>query len=439
MTNRLSAVALAAALALASHSAQAQLAPSVEAQLLKRLDALAQELESVKSELKAVKATQAAQATQVAQAMAATDMANAAGVSAPGRSEGMSATELTAYGEINYSRPHADKAKTEADVARFVLGYQHRFNEKTKVVAELEVEHAVTSSSDQGEVAVEQAFIEHRLSDTYGARAGLFLIPLGMLNTNHEPTAFYGVQRNVVETAIIPSTWREAGVQVFGEHDNGVSWSAGLSTGFDLSKWDSSSDGGVQAPLSSIHQEGQLAKSKDLAVFGAVDWRGVPGLRLGGGLFTGQLAQGAANFASPKARLTLWDLHAKWTPGAWDWSAVYAHGGISGAGDFNTTVAGNTALVPKLFDGWYLQGAYKFRLGGDYTLAPFGRLERVNTGRSFDGVLQGFNPTAYATEQIITLGANLNIAPTVVIKADIKRLKVATDANSFNLGLGFSF
>ncbi|MFX8203624.1 hypothetical protein ABTL17_20170, partial [Acinetobacter baumannii] len=77
------------------------------------------------------------------------------------------------------------------------------------------------SSSDKGEVEVEQLYIEHRLNDTYGLRAGLFLMPVGLLNTNHEPTAYYGVERNFVETAIIPSTWREGGVQLFGEHDSG--------------------------------------------------------------------------------------------------------------------------------------------------------------------------------------------------------------------------
>src|SRR5438874_6846832 len=32
-------------------------------------------------------------------------------------------------------------------------------------------------------------------------RAGLFLMPVGLLNETHEPTAYYGVERNFVETA----------------------------------------------------------------------------------------------------------------------------------------------------------------------------------------------------------------------------------------------
>ena len=86
------------------------------------------------------------------------------------------------------------------------------------------------------------------------------------MNTNHEPTAYYGVERNFVETAIIPSTWREAGLGLSSTLDNGLTWDVGLTTGFDLAKWDAASNEGRESPLGSIHQEGQLAKSRDLSV-----------------------------------------------------------------------------------------------------------------------------------------------------------------------------
>ena len=408
--------AMALSLTLAFGSAQAQ---SSEAQLVKKLDDLAAELEKLKAELKQMK-------DQPAAAPAA--------VPAPSASA-QAATQLTAYGEINYSRPSRDSSATQANITRFVLGYQHRFNEKTKVVAELEVENAVVSATDSGEVAVEQVYVEHRLNDTYGVRGGLFLMPIGLVNQNHEPHTFFGVNRPLVETSIIPSTLREVGLQMFGEHDNGVSWSAGLSTGPDLTKWDPLDGGGVESPLRTVHQEGQLAKSKDLTVFGAVDWRGIPGLRVGGGLMSGKMGHGTAGFAAPNARYTLADLHAKWTPGAWDLSALYARGTISGAGDLNVTFTGAPYLVPNVFDGAYAQVAYKFRLAGDYSVSPFVRYELVNTGRGFDGVAAA----GYLTEKVATLGANFNLAPTVVVKADVQRYKVTKDSNRFNLGLGFSF
>ncbi len=409
--------ALALSLALSFNNAHAQ---SAEAQLIRRLDDLATELEKVKAELKQIKAK--------ADAAPAAAMATATPNAAP-------ATQISGYAELNYSRPSKDSSATQTNLGRFVIGYQHRFDDKTKVVAELEVENAVVSASDSGEVAVEQVFIEHRLTPNYGARAGLFLMPIGLVNQNHEPHTFFGVNRPLVETAIIPTTLREAGLQVFGEHDNGVSWSAGLSTGPDLTKWDPLDAEAVESPLRTVHQEGQLAKSKDLTVFGAVDWRGIPGLRLGGGLMTGKMGHGTAGFAAPNARYTLWDLHAKWTPGAWDLTALYARGTISGAGALNATFSGAPYLVPNAFDGFYAQAAYKFRLSGDYAISPFARYELVNTGRGFDGVAAA----GYRTEGVTTIGANFNLAPTVVVKADVQRYKVNSDANRFNLGLGFAF
>jgi hypothetical protein len=424
------AISIAIAAAMGLSTAPILFAQSNEAQLINRLEQLATELEKVKSELKSIKEKQDATPALVS--------ASAASASNTLTSSS-AATTLTAYGEIGYSRPRKDSSATQTDVGRFVTGFQHRFNERTKVVAELEVEHAVTSAEDKGEVAVEQVYVEHRINQNFGVRGGLFLIPLGLINQNHEPHTFYGVNRPTVETAIIPSTLREVGAQVFGEHENGISWSAGISTGFDLTKWDPLNGEAVESPLSTLHQEGQFAKSKNLSFFGAADWRGIPGLRVGAGFATGKVGHGSAGFAANGARTLLWDIHTQWTLGAWDFAAVYARGGITGAGDLNKTFAAAPYLVPKSFDGWYAQAAYKFRLPGEYKISPFIRFERVNTGRSFDGVNPALNVSSYDTESIWTAGLSFYIAPTVVIKADYQRFKIVNDNNRLNVGLGFSF
>ena len=331
---------IAATLALAAGGALAQSA--TEAALAARLDLLATELAAVKAQL-AVLQQRAALTPALSSAPApvalpgAAVAAAAAGVGSSGTAASSPAaplasaldaapsapagpaTVITSYGEINYNRPIHAPQDAQADVRRFVLGFQHRFDDRTKLVAELEVEHAVASASDKGEVAIEQAYIERQLSPLLALRAGLFLMPAGLLNENHEPTAFYGVERNFVETAIIPSTWREGGLQLVASFDNGLTAQGGLSTSFDLNKWDAASTEGRESPLGSIHQELSQARSRDLAVFGALNWRGVPGLLLGGSLFSGQGTHGQATHT---ARITLWDAHARWTPGRWDLSTV---------------------------------------------------------------------------------------------------------------------
>lgn len=433
---------LALSLALAAGAASAQTA--TETELARKLDLLAAELAAVKAQLAQIQRDRAAQAPLTAAPVAAAAPASspaaapvvATASAANSSASNQPATVLTSYGEINYNRPTRASENAQADVRRFVLGYQHRFDAKTKVVTELEVEHAVSSADDPGEVEVEQAYIEHQFTPTWAARAGLFLIPAGLLNENHEPTSFYGVERNFVETAIIPSTWREGGVQIVGSFDNGLTVQGGVTTSFDLTKWDATSTEGRESPLGAIHQEMALAKARDLAVFGAVNWRGVPGLLLGGSLFTGNATHGQA---ATQSRITLWDLHARWTPGRWDLSSVYSRGTISNTAALNATLVGNPTLIPKSFDGWYVQGAYKVWSHEDYALSPFVRWEQFNTARSYADLGPGLTPDASPYERVVTLGANFQITPQIVVKADYQRFRENKDLNRVNLGLGWSF
>jgi hypothetical protein len=415
-----------------------------EADLARRLDQLAAELAKVKAELAQLQQQRAATPATAA----ASAPANAATAAAPAASAtpvvaaqgpGLSAepaTVITSYAEIGYSRPTHDTKNTVADLGRFVLGYQHRFDEKTKVVTELEVEHAVSSADDRGEVEVEQAYLERQLSQHYSGRVGLFLMPFGLLNENHEPTAYYGVFRNFVETAIIPSTWREGGIQIIGDYDNGLKAQAGITTGFDLNKWDATSTEGAESPLGSIHQELQLANARDLAVFGALNWRGVPGLLLGGSVFTGGASQGQS---AAKARVTLWEAHARYTPGRWDLSGVYSGGTISNTTAFNAPLVGNPTLIPKSFGGWYGQAAYKAWSNADYSLAGFARYEQYNTARSFADLGPGLTPDGAPNQRVVTVGANFNIGTGIVFKADYQWFRANTDANRFDLGFGWNF
>ena len=425
---------VACTLATAMASVFAQAPTPTEAELARKLDQLAAELAAVKAQLAALQQQRAAQA----QAPAASAPAATAAVPAATEPETPTApaTVFSGYAELNYNRPTKQTENTQADLRRFVLGLSHRFSPTTKMVGELEVEHGVSSASDPGEVALEQAYIEHQLGRTWGVRGGLFLIPIGLLNESHEPTAYYGVERNFVETAIIPTTWREGGVQLIGQYGNGITLQTGLSTGFDLSKWDATSTEGQESPLGSIHQEMALAKAHDLSVFGALNWRGIPGLLLGGGVFAGNATQGQTPTSS---RVTLWDAHARWTPGRWDLSALYTRGTISNTAALNAPLVGNPSLIPSAFDGYYVQGAYKVWMQQDYALAPFVRWERFNTGKSYADLGPGLTPSPLPTETVWTAGANFQVTPGVVVKADYQWFSVNKDANRFNLGLGWAF
>jgi len=434
MKQRIISAALAAAFLAAPVAALAQ-----ETDLAKRVEQLAAELEKVKAELAAQRAQAAAPAApapvQAAQPAAAAPVATAATASAAPISD----TVFSGYGEVNYNHPVRNASGAQTDLRRAVIGIQHRFDEKTKVVAEFEWEHAIASASDSGESAIEQMYVEREFNGSLRGKAGLFLMPVGLLNQNHEPTAYYGVERNFVETAIIPTTWREAGVGLSGDFGNGFSWDTGLTTGFDLTKWDPASDEGRESPLGAIHQEGQLAKSRNLSVHGALNWRGYPGLLVGGSVFTGKAGHATPDFAGNDARVTVAELHTRYTPGAWDLSALWAYGRISNTEALNATFVGNATPVPSSFAGWYLQSAYKLWQDGDYTLSPFARFESFNTARSYAQVPAGLGVPATPYERVATVGANLMVGQGVVLKADYQKFREDKTRDRVNLGVGFAY
>jgi hypothetical protein len=344
------------------------------------------------------------------------------------------------YGELNYTRPTDAPAEARADLARFVIGAGYRFDERTRLQSEIEIEHAVSSSSDPGEVEIEQAYIEHELSGPARLRAGLFLMPSGLLNENHEPTRYYGVFRNTVETAIIPSTWREAGVGFQGNTAGGLRWDAGVTTGFDLSKWDPASGEGAESPLGSIHQELALARAAQLSTYVAANYTGIGGLRVGASIFSGGASQRQAGLAS--SRVTLWEGHARWQPGAWDLSALYARGHISGTAALNRGFAAQLAdatLVPEDFYGAYIEVAWRARVGRAWPFVPFLRVERFNTASGYADPGPGLTPLARADQTAYTAGVQLEFAPGVIFKADYVNLSGGPAGDRFDLGLGYEF
>lgn len=448
---KLTPICVALATALAAGGAQA--ATKTEQALMKRLEQLAAELNTVKSELATLK-TQKAEAPKTVATTVTTPtaptldtrtptyssapLAAAAPAAQPVAAPAEPRTTVFGYGEVNYNRPFRDQSATQMDVRRAIIGITHQASDKTRIVGEFEFEHAIASASDSGEAAVEQLYVEHRLNDNMGLKGGLFLIPLGYMNLSHEPRAYYGVERNFVETAIIPTTWRETGVSAFGVSDAGLRWDVGLTSGFDLSKWDATTTEGKESPLGAIHQEGSQAKGKDLSVYGALSWRGTPGLDVGIGAFTGKAAHKTAGFAAPDTRVTLWDAHARWTPGKWDLTALYARGNITNTDLLNVSFAGQT-LVPKSFYGWYTQAAYALWQNSEYALNPFVRYEVYNTAAAYAPMPAGLETDAQRDEKVTTVGANLKVGENVVLKADVQRFQLDRSRDRLNLGLGYQF
>ena len=348
-----------------------------------------------------------------------------------------SATSIFGYGEFNYNRFRDSERTSKADLRRFVVGFGHRFSDELSFNSEVEIEHAIASAEDRGEVEIEQAYLDYRFSDAVNVKGGLFLIPLGILNETHEPPTYYGVERNEIETRIIPTTWRELGFGVHGLLAGGVRYDVGLTTGFNSGKLDDPNSG-----MRSAHQEGQLADARDLSVYGALNYQR-PGLLLGGGVFSGNTGQDGQSNPALKgvaARLTLWDLHAKYSVAGFDLQALYAAGKLGDADKVNavTSSASTPFAAPKSMKGWYAQAAYHAYTRGELDVAPFARIERFEIRQQEDAAL-GLFQDPNNIERVRTFGVNVRIHPQVVIKADVQRYATDTSKDRVNLGLGYMF
>ncbi len=110
------------------------------------------------------------------------------------------------YGEVHFNQPLNENIRDAAtlDVHRLVMFLGYNFTKKTQFVSEIEFEHA-------NEIWIEQAFIQHKLHKYVNLRAGLLLVPMGIVNEYHEPTTFNGVERPFIDNRILPTTWREIG------------------------------------------------------------------------------------------------------------------------------------------------------------------------------------------------------------------------------------
>ena len=125
-------------------------------------------------------------------------------------------TVLSGYGSFNYENNITNETAT-INVDRLVLFVGHKFTKKISFFSELEIEDAkVVGGKASGEFSLEQAFLKFNINRSNYLTAGLFIPRIGIINENHLPNTFNGNKRPMVETLLIPSTWRELGVGFYG-------------------------------------------------------------------------------------------------------------------------------------------------------------------------------------------------------------------------------
>ena len=344
------------------------------------------------------------------------------------------------YGEMlyeNYSGTvdSGSRATTrdQFDMLRAILYTGYKYNDKVIFNSEIEYEHGSTGSG--GEVSVEFAYLDFLARPELGVRTGLVLIPMGLLNELHEPTAYLGAKRPVTENAIIPSTWREMGAGVFGESGQ-LSWRGYVVNSLNGRNFTA---GGVRGG----RQKGARALAEDLAITGRLDWQPVVGTTIGASFFSGNTGQ--SNLVSNNvvdARYTVYDLHADARFRGVVLRGLWSRGSLDDAAELNAlnSLTGNRS-VGKTMGGWYAEAGYDLSSllpFGETSIMPYARYEQVDTQRT---VPTGFLRNPANDQSIFTYGFQFKPIPQTVFKVDYQNVdnEAGTGLDQWNIGIGYIF
>ena len=386
---------------------------AADADIDARFKALEARLNAVEAENQALK-RQLASTEQKASAASA-QIEKVAAAESTGGAGWAENTQIGGYGELHYNNLDGEGGasdKDELDFHRFVLYFGHQFTDRIRFFSELEVEHSFfSSSSGKGEIEVEQAYVEFDLNANHRAKAGLFLLPVGILNETHEPPAFYGVERNPVEAAIIPSTWWAGGM--------GLSGNLGAGFGYDLAVHEGlNTNAGASYAVRSGRQKTSEARATDLATTARLSWTGIPGLTLAG-TFQHQtdITQGLDATAGSA---NLYEVHGVFNRGPFGLKALYARWDLDGSGP--------AAIGADEQMGWYIEPAFRIN-------EQWGVFARYNEWDNRAGI------SGNTEKQQTNFGANFWPHPDVVLKADyqIQDNDDGKNQDGFNLGVGYQF
>ncbi len=342
------------------------------------------------------------------------------------------AVTIGAYGEVLYNQPEGDNGTL--DVQRLVVLLGYRFSDKVQFVSEIEFEHVE-------EVFVEQAFVNYNIANNLNLRAGLMLVPMGIINEYHEPTTFNGVNRPSMDKSIVPTTWREIGVGLTGRINSAsLSYQAYIFNGFKSTDSDLNGKIGGSNGLRGGRQKGIQSTINKPNFASKVEYYGVPGLRLGLSGYFGrtQADDEVDHLAGADVGMSMIGFDARYAINKFTARGQYIHASLTDTDAYNELTGSN---LGSELSGWYAEAAYNILpVDNAQKLFTFARYEQYDTHADTEGSL--VRNDAYNRDEI-TMGLSYHIANGVVFKGDyqIKNNAVSgsDSQNQINLGVGVWF
>lgn len=344
-------------------------------------------------------------------------------------------TTIGGYGELHYNEPDG-AGSGQLDFHRFVLYLGHQFDDRVSFHSEVEIEHTliVAGESEGGELSIEQAFLDYRISAPLVVRAGILLAPVGLINQYHEPPTFNGVERPNVDRYIIPTTWREAGIGLHGMITPELQYQAYVVAGLRAEGFDAKGGlrGGRQSALESSPANPSFT--------GRIDYSPALDTQIGGSWFVGNANENADSVGS--ATVALLSVDVRQTLGDLELRGVGAIVSVSDADQINARY-GNRVADRML--GYYVEGGYNIMPvlypESEQRLTLFARYERYDTQSS----TTGFSRLKQYDRSDVVFGATYKPTYNTCFKVDYTFINNALNTASvpntkqLNIGIGYFF
>ena len=389
---------------------------------------------------------------------------------------------LGGYGEVALSRnfysdnvyrySHPADYKNDPSHGRFdiphaviYLGYD--FGKGWTMQTEIEFEHTGTGAAVEkeyteageweseiekgGEVELEQFWIQKSFAPQFNVRIGHLVVPVGGLNNAHEPLNFFTVYRPEGEFTILPSTWHETGVSLWGRA-GAWRYEALVIAGLDAFMYDR--DNFVKHGAGSPYE---FKVANRLGVAARIDNYSVENLRLS---LSGYYGQAMHNFYPNDLWNTRYaDLKGHTLLGAFDFAYTGRYltvrgnadwGFVSDASDISTvkrnlssnnapyrkTPVGQNACAAGVEAGYDILHLFRGARDAEQKLYLFGRYEYYDS----------YMPAAdqpdypYTDRQRIAVGLNWLPVPQIAVKAEYSHRFLPSQYNnepSVSLGIAY--
>lgn len=398
---------------------------------------LKQELDAIKSQIKALTTTSQQKADEAIKPAPSTETLSGGYIK-----QLADKTRFGGYGELNYifrKENGNGKGGNIFDPHRIVLYVDSPLADWIDFKTELEWEHGgVTDELNadnelSGEARVEQAFLNFKLADYFNIKAGVMLVPVGAINLYHEPTSFNSGERPQLDQILIPSTWSEMGAGIHGSLGSKADYQILIMNGLDGSKFSAAK--GIRGGRQNFNED--VNRSKSLT--GRLELRPFTNLYTNFSFYTGDSGKNTSAYT------TLAAFDGKYSVSDFDLAGEYVFIYQDKPASLGVTDIGHT------MSGYWVEGAYHIMPAvwkkGKLSAADAKLFVRWSEFNTQEGqIVDPAQKSGRFDRNYTTVGIAFNPVNNLVVKADYQFYgdhrsagETPLDNDKFQLSLGFMF